>query len=107
MAKNALRNALIKSKRETALLIIDMQIYQAGEGGNLPRYFGVINGPEAEAGAVRRGKEILPLIGRLLSAFRKAGACVAFTAFGSLTEDGYRLCQRSRVYDHAGYLSFA
>jgi nicotinamidase-related amidase len=99
MAKNALRNALIKSKRETALLIIDMQIYQAGEGGNLPRYFGVINGPEAEAGAVRRGKEILPLIERLLSAFRKAGACVAFTAFGSLTGDGSDLVPYVRLWN--------
>ena len=99
MAKNALGNALIKSKKETALLIIDMQIYQAGEGGNLPRYFGVINGPDAEAGAVRRGKEILPLIGRLLSAFRKAGACIAFTAFGSLTEDGSDLVPYVRLWN--------
>jgi nicotinamidase-related amidase len=88
MAESAIGKLLIKSKTETALLIIDMQMYQAGEEGNLPRYFGVVNGPDAEEGAVRRGKEVVPVIGRLLSAFRKAGACVAFTAFGSLTEDG-------------------
>jgi biuret amidohydrolase len=99
MPQNAIGNALIKNKEKTALLIIDMQEYQAGEGGNLPRYFGVVNGPEAEAGAVRRGKEILPVIGRLLSAFRKAGACVAFTAFGSLTEDGSDLVPYVRLWN--------
>ncbi len=99
MAKNAIGNVLIKSKKETALLIIDMQVYQAGEGGNLPRYFGVVNGPEAKEGAVRRGKELLPVIGRLLSSFRKAGACVAFTAFGSLTEDGSDLVPYVRLWN--------
>jgi len=99
MAENALGKLLIKSKTETALLIIDMQVYQAGEGGNLPRYFGVVNGPKAEQGAVRRGKEVVPVIGNLLSAFRKAGACVAFTAFGSLTEDGSDLVPYVRLWN--------
>lgn len=91
--------SLIKSKEETALLVIDMQIYQADEGGNLPRYFGVINGPHAEEGAVRRGKEVVPVILRLLSAFRAAGACVIFTAFGSLTDDGSDLVPYVRLWN--------
>jgi len=99
MAKDAIENILIKSKTDTALLIIDMQVYQAGEGGNLPRYFGVVNGPDAEEGAVRGGKEVVPVIGRLLSAFRKAGACVAYTAFGSLTEDGSDLVPYVRLWN--------
>jgi biuret amidohydrolase len=99
MAKNSIGNMLIKSKTDTALLIIDMQVYQAGEGGNLPRYFGVVNGPDAEEGAVRRGKELIPVIGRLLSAFRNAGACVVFTAFGSLTEDGSDLVPYVRLWN--------
>jgi nicotinamidase-related amidase len=99
MVENALGKLLIKSKTETALLIIDMQVYQAGEGGNLPRYFGIVNGPDAEVGAVRRGKEVVTVIGRLLSAFRKAGACVAFTAFGSLTEDGSDLVPYVRLWN--------
>ncbi len=32
MAESAIGKLLIKSKTETALLIIDMQVYQAGEG---------------------------------------------------------------------------
>ena len=99
MAKNVIEKLLIKSKTETALLIIDMQAYQASEGGNLPRYFGIVNGPDAEEGAVRRGKEVVPVIGRLLSAFRKAGTCVAFTAFGSLTEDGSDLVPYVRLWN--------
>jgi biuret amidohydrolase len=99
MAKNSIGNMLIKSKTDTALLIIDMQVYQAGEGGNLPRYFGVVNGPDAEEGAVRRGKELIPVIGRLLSAFRNAGACVVFTAFASLTEDGSDLVPYVRLWN--------
>ena len=47
MSEHANAKSLIKRKPETALLVIDMQVYQAGEGGNLPRYFGVINGPDA------------------------------------------------------------
>lgn len=99
MTEHVNGKSLIKSKAETALLVIDMQIYQAGEGGNLPRYFGVINGPHAEEGAVRRGKEVVPVILRLLSAFRAAGACVIFTAFGSLTEDGSDLVPYVRLWN--------
>jgi biuret amidohydrolase len=99
MAESAIGKLLIKSKAETALLIIDMQVYQAGEGGNLPRYFGVVNGPDAEEGAVRRGQEVVPVIGRLLSAFREAGAFVAFTAFGSFTEDGSDLVPYVRLWN--------
>ncbi|MDQ5987294.1 MAG: Peroxyureidoacrylate/ureidoacrylate amidohydrolase RutB [Syntrophus sp. SKADARSKE-3] len=90
---------LIKSKTETALLVIDMQIYQAGEGGNLPHYFGFINGPDAEESAVRRGREVVPVIRRLLSAFRDTSACVVFTAFGSLTEDGSDLVPYVRLWN--------
>lgn len=75
-------------KDRTALLIIDMQTYQAAKGGNLPRFFGLVSGPEAEAGAVRKGKEIIPVIQKLLSAFRASGMKVIYTAFGSLAEDG-------------------
>ncbi|MGZ6250349.1 MAG: cysteine hydrolase family protein [Syntrophales bacterium] len=99
MSKNTIGNILIKRKTDTALLIIDMQVYQAGEGGNLPRYFGVLNGPDAEKGAVRRGKELIPVIGKLLSAFRNAGAYVVFTAFGSLTEDGSDLVPYVRLWN--------
>jgi nicotinamidase-related amidase len=76
-----------------------MQLYQAGEGGNLPRYFGVLNGPDAEAGAVQRAKEIVPVIGRLLSVFRSAGGSVLFSAFGSLTEDGADLVPYVRLWN--------
>ena len=99
MAEDDIGKLLIKNKTETALLIIDMQVYQAGEGGNLPRYFGVVNGPHAEEGAVRRGKEVVTVISKLLSAFRKAGAYVAFTAFGSLTEDGSDLVPYVRLWN--------
>lgn len=99
MAEHTREKSLIKSNTDTALLVIDMQIYQAGEGGNLPRYFGFINGPDAEEGAVRRGKAIIPVIRRLLSAFRDAGACVVFTAFGSLTEDGSDLVPYVRLWN--------
>lgn len=99
MSEHANGKSLIKRKTETALLVIDMQVYQAGEGGNLPRYFGVINGPDAEEGAVQRGKELVPVIRRLLSAFRAAGACVIFTAFGSLTEDGSDLVPYVRLWN--------
>jgi nicotinamidase-related amidase len=78
MAESAIGKLLIKSKTETALLI---------------------NGPDAEEGAVRRGQEVVPVIGRLLSAFRKAGACVVFTAFGSLTEDGSDLVPYVRLWN--------
>lgn len=93
------RNALIKNIDETALLIIDMQIYQAGEGGNLPRYFGVIHGPEAEKAAVSRGREVIPVIGSLLGSFRAAGAFVVFTAFGSLAGDGSDLVPYVRLWN--------
>ncbi|MEN6320994.1 MAG: isochorismatase family cysteine hydrolase [Syntrophaceae bacterium] len=100
MTKHGTRmSPLIKSIPHTALLVIDMQIYQAGEGGNLPRYFGVVNGPDAEAGAVQRGRELVPVIGRLLSTFRAAGASVLFTAFGSLTEDGSDLVPYVRLWN--------
>jgi len=75
-------------KDRTALLIIDMQTYQAAKGGNLPRFFGLTSGPEAEAGAVRKGKELIPVIKKLLAAFRTNGMKVIYTAFGSLAEDG-------------------
>ncbi len=93
------RKSLIGNKAATALLVVDMQIYQAGERGNLPRYFGVIHGPEAEAGAVRKGKEAAAVIGRLLAAFRSAGALVVFTAFGSLAEDGRDLVPYVRLWN--------
>jgi biuret amidohydrolase len=99
MSEHANAKSLIKRKTETALLVIDMQVYQAGEGGNLPRYFGVINGPDAEEGAVQRGKELVPVIRGLLSAFREAGACVIFTAFGSLAEDGSDLVPYVRLWN--------
>ncbi|NTW17440.1 MAG: cysteine hydrolase [Syntrophaceae bacterium] len=99
MTEHVNGKSLIKSRAETALLVIDMQIYQAGEDGNLPHYFGVINGPHAEEGAVRRGKEVVPVILRLLSAFRAAGACVIFTAFGSLAEDGSDLVPYVRLWN--------
>lgn len=75
-------------KDRTALLIIDMQTYQAAKGGNLPRFFGLVSGPEAEAGAVRKGKELVPVIRKLLSAFRTGGMKVIYTTLGSLAEDG-------------------
>ncbi len=75
-------------KDRTALLIIDMQTYQTAKRGNLPRFFGLVSGPEAEAGAVRKGKKIIPVIKKLLSAFRANGMKVIYTAFGSLAEDG-------------------
>jgi nicotinamidase-related amidase len=108
MTEHVNGKSLIKSRAETALLVIDMQIYQAGEDGNLPRYFGVSNGPHAEEGAVRRGKEVVPVILRLLSAFRAAGACVIFTAFGSLTEDGSDLVPYVRLWNRKcrGMLGF-
>lgn len=108
MTEHVNGKSLIKSRAETALLVIDMQIYQAGEDGNLPRYFGVSNGPHAEEGAVRRGKEVVPMILRLLSAFRAAGACVIFTAFGSLTEDGSDLVPYVRLWNRKcrGMLGF-
>jgi nicotinamidase-related amidase len=90
---------LIRQIATTALLIVDMQIYQAGEGGNLPRYFAVVNGPEAEAGAVRRGREIVPVIKQLLATFRAAGSPVIFMAFGSLTEDGRDLVPYVRLWN--------
>lgn len=93
------RKSLIRNKEATALLVVDMQIYQAGEGGNLPRYFGMINGPEAEAGAVRKGKEVAAVIRRLLASFRSAGALVVFTAFGSLAEDGRDLVPYVRLWN--------
>jgi nicotinamidase-related amidase len=99
MTERTGNKSLIKSTSDTALLVIDMQIYQAGEGGNLPRYFGVVNGPDAEEGAVRQGEKLVPVIQRLLSAFRAAGACVIFTAFGSLTEDGSDLVPYVRLWN--------
>jgi nicotinamidase-related amidase len=75
-------------KNRTALLIIDMQTYQAAKGGNLTRFFGFVSGPEAEAGAIRTGKGLIPVIKRLLTAFRKSGMKVLYTAFGSAAEDG-------------------
>jgi len=99
MAENTTGKPLIKNKADTALLVIDMQKYQAGEEGNLPRYFGVINGPDAEKGAVSRGKEVVPIIRKLISAFRAAGASVVFTAFGSLTEDGADLVPYVRLWN--------
>ncbi len=84
---------------KTALLIVDMQKYQAGEGGNLPRFFREIYGPAAEEGAVKKGKEIVRVIRRLLSVFRKAGAPVVYLAFGSLTDDGSDLVQYARLWN--------
>lgn len=75
-------------KDRTALLVIDMQTYQAAKGGNLTRFLGLIYGPEAEAGAVRKGKEIIPVIEKLLTAFRASGMKVIYMAFGSIAEDG-------------------
>jgi nicotinamidase-related amidase len=97
--EGTISKALIKSNSATALLVVDMQIYQAGEGGNLPRYFGVINGPGAESGAVLRGKEVVSVIGRLLTSFRSAGALVVYTAFGSLAEDGSDLVPYVRLWN--------
>lgn len=88
-------------KDRTALLIIDMQPYQAAKGGNLPRFLGLIHGPGAETGAVRRGKEILPVIEKLLSAFRTGGMKVVYTAFGSLAQNGADLAPYVRRWnDH-------
>jgi len=84
---------------KTALLIVDMQKYQAGEGGNLPRFFREIYGPAAEDGAVKKGKEIVKIIRRLLAVFRKAGAPVVYLAFGSLTDDGSDLVPYARLWN--------
>ncbi len=84
---------------KTALLIVDMQRYQAGEGGNLPRFFRVIYGPAAERGAVKKGKAVVRVIRRLLPAFRKAGARVVYLAFGSLTDDGSDLVPYARLWN--------
>lgn len=86
-------------KARTALLIIDMQVYQAGESGNVPRFFGLLSGPDAEAGAVGKGKKLVPVIGKLLSAFRFAGMKVVYTAFGSLEEDGSDLVPSVRLWN--------
>jgi nicotinamidase-related amidase len=84
---------------KTALLIVDMQQYQAGEGGNLPRFFRDIYGPGAEDGAVKKGREIVRVIGGLLSVFREAGAPVVYLAFGSLTDDGSDLVPYVRLWN--------
>ena len=84
---------------KTALLIVDMQKYQAGEGGNLPKFFRAIYGPAAEEGAVKKGREIVKIIRRLLAAFRKAGATVVYLAFGSLTDDGSDLVPYVRLWN--------
>ena len=84
---------------KTALLIVDMQKYQAGEGGNLPKFFRAIYGPAAEEGAVKKGREIVKIIRRLLAAFRKAGASVVYLAFGSLTDDGSDLVPYVRLWN--------
>jgi biuret amidohydrolase len=84
---------------KTALLVVDMQKYQAGEGGNLPRFFREIYGPAAEDGAVKKGKEILRVIGGLLPVFRQAGAPVVYLAFGSLTDDGSDLVPYVRLWN--------
>lgn len=86
-------------KNRTALLIIDMQTYQAARGGNLTRFFGLVSGAEAEAGAVRKGKELIPVIKRLLSAFRAVGMKVLYTAFGSTAEDGADLVPYVRLWN--------
>jgi nicotinamidase-related amidase len=86
-------------KARTALLIIDMQVYQTGESGNVPRFFGLLSGPDAEAGAVGKGKELVPVIGKLLSAFRFEGMKVVYTAFGSLEEDGSDLVPYVRLWN--------
>jgi nicotinamidase-related amidase len=83
----------------TALIIIDMQQYQAGEGGNLPRSLAVFAGPEAEAGAVWKGQELIPIIQELLFAFRSAGGKVIYTAFGSLAQDGSDLVPYARYWN--------
>lgn len=82
------RSPLIKNIAETALVIIDMQMYQAGQGGNIPRFFGVLHGPEAENTAVSRGREVAAAIRPLLDSFRSAGACIVHIAFGSVARDG-------------------
>jgi biuret amidohydrolase len=79
---------MILNKDRTALLIIDMQTYQAGEGGNLTRYFSLIWGRDAELAAIRRGRELVPVIRQLLTAFRALEMKCIFTAFGALTQDG-------------------
>jgi nicotinamidase-related amidase len=84
---------------KTALLIVDMQKYQAGEGGNLPRFFREIYGPAAEDRAVKKGKEIVRVIGGLLPVFREAGAAVVYLAFGSLTDDGSDLVPYVRLWN--------
>jgi nicotinamidase-related amidase len=86
-------------KDRTALLIIDMQAYQATKGGNLSRFIGLVSGPEAEAGAVRKGKELIPVIKKLLSAFRAGGMKVIHMAFGSLAESGADLAPHIRRWN--------
>ena len=83
----------------TALLIVDMQKYQAGAGGNLPRFFGALHGPGAEEGAVRKGREVLGVIAGLIPDFRGAGARVVYLAFGSLTQDGSDLVPYVRLWN--------
>lgn len=84
---------------KTSLLIVDMQKYQAGKGGNIPRFFREIYGPAAEDGAVKKGKEIVKVIRRLLDVFRKAGAPVVYLVFGSLTDDGSDLVPYARLWN--------
>ena len=66
----------------TALLIVDMQQYQAGEGGNLPRALALFNGPEAETRAVKKARELISVIRKLLLAFRSMRGKVVYTTFG-------------------------
>jgi len=76
-----------------------MQLYQAGEGGNLPRSLGVFNGPGAEAAAVVKGEELVPIIQKLILAFRSVGGKIVYTAFGSLTNDGSDLAPYARYWN--------
>lgn len=84
---------------KTALLIVDMQQYQARERGNLPRSLALFNGPDAEIAAVQKGKELVSIIQRLITAFRSAGGKVVYTAFGSRADGGSDLVPYVRYWN--------
>jgi nicotinamidase-related amidase len=48
---------------------------------------------------VKKGREIVRVIGGLLSVFREAGAPVVYLAFGSLTDDGSDLVPYVRLWN--------
>jgi nicotinamidase-related amidase len=74
-------------------------VISSRRGVNRASNFGLVNGADAEEDEVRRGKEVVPVIRKLLSAFRETEVCVAVTVFGSLTEDGSDLVPYVRPWN--------